>query len=106
MSLNLVCLMTHPYVEVSNKTAVKVYVHATPSSTVTGGGSGGRSESYGNAMQPSTYKYFFNIGSPDTFERKLEDAQELMVRRRRSKLDDPGGLGKRVWFFQSLNLNW
>ncbi|KAK3282440.1 hypothetical protein CYMTET_9822 [Cymbomonas tetramitiformis] len=56
-------------IEVVNHTKAKVYVK-------TGLGTG--LEAQTSAGGPSVYKYFFTIGSVDSFERKLEDAQDSL----------------------------
>lgn len=73
--------------EVSNKNLVKVYVRGSaPSMDAEGalrsGSEGGASSSGAVKVQPgqapSGYKYFFHIGSVDSFERKMEEAQEAL----------------------------
>ena len=76
--------------EVSNKNLVKVYVRSSaPSMDAEGalrsgtGSDGGTSGSSGAirvqpGQAPSGYKYFFHIGSVDSFERKMEEAQEAL----------------------------
>ena len=67
--------------EVLNKNVVRVYVRT---GATAGGGSQGdlqtglpsSSSSSSSAEDSSVYKYFFNIGSIDSFERKMEEAQE------------------------------
>lgn len=56
-------------IEVVNHTKAKVYVK-------TGLGTG--LEAQTSAGGPGVYKYFFTIGSVDSFERKLEDAQDSL----------------------------
>ena len=72
-------------VEVSNKTQAKVYVRASPRAP--GASARAREEGAGtgggfaaNAGDPNAprLKYAFNIGSLDSFERKMEEAQELL----------------------------
>ena len=63
-------------VEVSNKTQAKVYVHATPAAA--GSQRPGFNAAAGPGGSQSSLKYYFNIGSLDSFERKMEDAQELL----------------------------
>eukprot|EP00873_Tetraselmis_striata_P027826 jgi/Tetstr1/448090/TSEL_035389.t1 len=60
-------------VEVANKTQVKVYV-------VPGGSQSNELQTMPPAQGTSggVYKYYFNIGSIESFERKLEDAQAAM----------------------------
>jgi AFG3 family protein len=62
-------------VEVSNKTQAKVYVHASPAAP---GSRAAQSTQFANAASPASLKYYFNIGSLDSFERKMEEAQELL----------------------------
>jgi AFG3 family protein len=69
------------HIVVSNKSVAKVYVRTSPSSNqgqdgdihITTGHLPGRET-------PSKYKYYFNIGSVDSFEEKLEVAQEALGR--------------------------
>ncbi|KAH6555711.1 hypothetical protein KP509_1Z234000 [Ceratopteris richardii] len=57
------------HIKVVNKTLAKVYLKTSPQQQQNGGpGHSGQSE----------YKYYFNIGSVDSFERKLEEAQEAL----------------------------
>ena len=73
-------------VEVSNKSQAKVYVKAPGALVRAQNGAG---ESYDGSSEigiaaprgekpQGGYKFYFNIGSLDSFERKLEEAQELM----------------------------
>ena len=62
-------------VEVSNKTQAKVYVRSSP---IAPGASGSRGGDFAAAADPAKFKYYFNIGSLDSFERKLEEAQEIL----------------------------
>ena len=67
--------------EVLNKNTARVYVRTSGS-----GGGGGMAGQADGGMQPSgtaapgqsssQYKYYFNIGSIDSFERKMEEAQQ------------------------------
>ncbi|CAL4973186.1 unnamed protein product [Urochloa decumbens] len=69
------------HIVVSNKSVAKVYVRSSPSSNqgqdsdihITTSHLPGRES-------PSKYKYYFNIGSVDSFEEKLEEAQEALGR--------------------------
>ncbi|KAL2471274.1 ATP-dependent zinc metalloprotease FTSH 10 [Abeliophyllum distichum] len=71
------------HIVVSNKSVAKVYVRSSPRnqsshdatevSEIEGAISG--TTSRGNTSQ---YKYYFNIGSVDSFEEKLEEAQEAL----------------------------
>lgn len=68
------------HIEVSNKSVAKVYVRGTPwtlneSSDDAVKGPENGSPSGGNLSQ---YKYYFNIGSVESFEEKLEEAQEAL----------------------------
>eukprot|EP00271_Cylindrocystis_brebissonii_P005137 TRINITY_DN17081_c0_g1_i1.p1 TRINITY_DN17081_c0_g1~~TRINITY_DN17081_c0_g1_i1.p1 ORF type:complete len:918 (-),score=218.58 TRINITY_DN17081_c0_g1_i1:2080-4833(-) len=79
-------------IEVLNKTTAKVYVRLkTPGTSpvqqdelgeadIDSGNSStsGRRGSMAANQQPGTYMYYFNIGSVDSFERKLEDAQDAL----------------------------
>jgi AFG3 family protein len=71
-------------IEVSNKTQAKVYVYNSPrapgasrDATADGAGRGAFAANAGGADAPRL-KYAFNIGSLDSFERKMEEAQELL----------------------------
>lgn len=61
------------HIDVSNKSVAKVYVRSSPKSqteeVVQGPGAKGRG---------GQYKYYFNIGSVESFEEKLEEAQEAL----------------------------
>ncbi|OVA17835.1 Peptidase M41 [Macleaya cordata] len=68
------------HIVVSNKSVAKVYVRSTPRTTNQTSDEvlQGRTEGVpakGNAGQ---YKYYFNIGSVESFEEKLEEAQEAL----------------------------
>ena len=61
-------------VEVSNKTQAKVYVTQAPRAPGTSPKPAGSfSREAGNGAQ---LRYYFNIGSLDSFERKMEEAQD------------------------------
>ena len=63
-------------VEVSNKTQAKVYVTQAPRAPGTSPKPAGSfSREAGNGAQ---LRYYFNIGSLDSFERKMEEAQDAM----------------------------
>uniref|UniRef100_A0ACD5T9F8 Uncharacterized protein n=1 Tax=Avena sativa TaxID=4498 RepID=A0ACD5T9F8_AVESA len=65
---------------VTNKSVAKVYVRSTPQKN----GEGQKTDTHISTADapgrqaPSKYKYFFNIGSVDSFEEKLEEAQETL----------------------------
>jgi AFG3 family protein len=64
---------------VTNKTVAKVYVRSTPQANVEGQKTTDIATSDAPGRQlPGKYKYFFNIGSVDSFEEKLEEAQETL----------------------------
>ncbi|XP_062002635.1 ATP-dependent zinc metalloprotease FTSH 10, mitochondrial-like [Rosa rugosa] len=68
------------HIEVANKSVAKVFVRSSPrtqdvSSDDFVKGPENSSPSGGNLSQ---YKYYFNIGSVDSFEEKLEEAQEAL----------------------------
>ncbi|CAM6081998.1 unnamed protein product [Calypogeia fissa] len=69
------------HIEVTNKSVAKVYVH-TPSGQDGNGGTAEESQTDGRQSRQgnrnSRYKYYFNIGSIESFERKLEDAQDTL----------------------------
>lgn len=61
-----------------NKNTVRVYVRTT-SAAAAASGQGDLQAPITTSSQPQSgavYKYFFNIGSIDSFERKMEEAQE------------------------------
>jgi AFG3 family protein len=74
-------------IEITNKSVAKVYVY-TGQALQARGGERVISDEGMDGMQPaarpqagqpvSRYKYYFNIGSIDSFERKLEDAQDTL----------------------------
>lgn len=66
------------HIVVSNKSVAKVYVRSSPKS-----GSQSNDDVQGMDNAPargnkSQYKYYFNIGSVESFEEKLEEAQEAL----------------------------
>lgn len=66
------------HIDVSNKSVAKVYVRSSPkepqtTDVVQGNGNGIPAKRTGGQ-----YKYYFNIGSVDSFEEKLEEAQEAL----------------------------
>ncbi|KAL1201986.1 ATP-dependent zinc metalloprotease FTSH 10 [Cardamine amara subsp. amara] len=66
------------HIDVSNKSVAKVYVRSTPKNQTTeevvqGPVSGVPAKGHGGQ-----YKYYFNIGSVESFEEKLEEAQEAL----------------------------
>ncbi|CAM6056487.1 unnamed protein product [Sphagnum tenellum] len=71
-------------IEVTNKSLAKVYVKAGSGQASQAGGGGGNLDELQTDTRPqggqavSQYKYYFNIGSIDSFERKLEDAQDML----------------------------
>jgi AFG3 family protein len=69
------------HIEVTNKSVAKVYVYNSApqdgtSGTVDEMQTDGRQSTNGN--RNVRYKYYFNIGSVESFERKLEDAQDTL----------------------------
>ena len=69
--------------EVLNKNTARVYVRTSGAGAGAGAGMAGQADggmqSSGTAapgQSPSQYKYYFNIGSIDSFERKMEEAQQ------------------------------
>jgi AFG3 family protein len=69
------------HIEVTNKSVAKVYVYNSAPQEGTGGTvdelqTDGRQSTNGN--RGVRYKYYFNIGSIESFERKLEDAQDTL----------------------------
>ncbi|KMT05213.1 hypothetical protein BVRB_7g173570 [Beta vulgaris subsp. vulgaris] len=68
------------HIVVSNKSVAKVYVRSSPrdhtnNDEVQGPASGAPPRGGGHSGQ---YKYYFNIGSIESFEEKLEEAQEAL----------------------------
>lgn len=68
------------HIVVSNKSVAKVYVRSSPPNDVqtkadTVQGSAGDTHDKRNS---SRYKFYFNIGSVESFEEKLEEAQEAL----------------------------
>ncbi|KAG6415042.1 hypothetical protein SASPL_122443 [Salvia splendens] len=73
------------HIVISNKSVVKVYVRSSPQNHSSRADSPEGTEFYTpvsdtqpKAIIPSQYKYYFNIGSAETFEEKLEEAQEAL----------------------------
>ena len=68
--------------EVSNKAVVKVYLKSSPTAgsfdSEMQGGRGSPSPAPPLSAQPQAAKYFFNVGSVDSFERNMEEAQEAL----------------------------
>jgi AFG3 family protein len=69
------------HIVVSNKEFAKVYVRSSPSSNLSQVGDIHITTSHLPGIEiPSKYKYYFNIGNVDTFEEKLQEAQEALGR--------------------------
>ncbi|XP_071691456.1 ATP-dependent zinc metalloprotease FTSH 8, mitochondrial-like [Rutidosis leptorrhynchoides] len=68
------------HIVVSNKSVAKVYVKSSYSNTIQSNDESIKSPNIENRARGnnSQYKYYFNIGSVDTFEEKLEEAQEAL----------------------------
>ncbi|CAH1418578.1 unnamed protein product [Lactuca virosa] len=69
------------HIVVTNKSVAKVYVKSSLPNTIQSseeGVQGPNSSDVGSRGNGSHYKYYFNIGSVDTFEEKLEEAQEAL----------------------------
>lgn len=68
------------HIVVSNKSVAKVYVKSSPSDKIQISDEASQSPNNDNGTRGnmSHYKYYFNIGSVDTFEEKLEEAQEAL----------------------------
>ncbi|BBN04109.1 cell division protease FtsH [Marchantia polymorpha subsp. ruderalis] len=67
------------HIEVTNKSVAKVYVQPSqpsPDSSFEGLSTDARQTTDGN--RGGRYKFYFNIGSIESFERKLEDAQDTL----------------------------
>lgn len=64
---------------VINKTVAKVHVRSSPSTKQNQHSDTSITTSHLPGQEaPSKYKYYFNIGSVDSFEEKLEEAQEAL----------------------------
>lgn len=66
------------HIEVSNKSVAKVYVKPAPAGANGELGDLQTDTHQQPASHDAKYKYFFNIGSIESFERKLEDAQDAL----------------------------
>ncbi|KFK32242.1 hypothetical protein AALP_AA6G216200 [Arabis alpina] len=66
------------HIDVSNKSVAKVYVRSTPRSPQTTEDTVGNGNGIPAKKSGGQYKYYFNIGSVDSFEEKLEEAQEAL----------------------------
>lgn len=67
------------HIVVSNKSIAKVYVRSSPSIDRIQDSDIHITTSHLPGIEsPSSYKYYFNIGSVDSFEEKLEEAQEAL----------------------------
>ncbi|KAF5768791.1 putative AAA+ ATPase domain, ATPase, AAA-type, core, peptidase M41, FtsH extracellular [Helianthus annuus] len=64
------------HIVISNKSVAKVYVRNTPRNQSTDGSMEGIDSPA--KVNTSQYKYYFNIGSVESFEEKLEEAQEAL----------------------------
>ena len=63
-------------IEVVNKNMAKVFIKGSIPQGVSNNDT--QQDSKPSSTNTSEYKYFFNIGSVDSFERKLEEAQESL----------------------------
>lgn len=66
------------HIVVSNKSVAKVYVRSSPRSQTNDEVVEGTINGTAARGKGGEYKYFFNIGSVENFEEKLEDAQEAL----------------------------
>ncbi|KAL4558217.1 hypothetical protein LXL04_036415 [Taraxacum kok-saghyz] len=66
------------HIVISNKSVAKVYVRNTPRNQSTDSTMEGTSIDSPARVNTSQYKYYFNIGSVESFEEKLEEAQEAL----------------------------
>ncbi|KAJ4823504.1 ATP-dependent zinc metalloprotease FTSH 8, mitochondrial [Turnera subulata] len=68
------------HIVVSNKSVAKVYVKSSPHSTTQTGTDMVKdpANDASSGSRGGQYKYYFNIGSVETFEEKLEEAQEAL----------------------------
>ncbi|KAJ9565488.1 hypothetical protein OSB04_001454, partial [Centaurea solstitialis] len=65
------------HIVISNKSVAKVYVRNSPRNQSTDSVDGTSIDSPAK-LNTSQYKYYFNIGSVESFEEKLEEAQEAL----------------------------
>lgn len=65
------------HIVISNKSVAKVYVRNTPRNQSIDSAEGTSIDSP-TKVNTSQYKYYFNIGSVESFEEKLEEAQEAL----------------------------
>ncbi|KAJ0987792.1 hypothetical protein J5N97_006148 [Dioscorea zingiberensis] len=68
------------HIVVSNKSVAKVYVKNSPETSTQGQNNDMQGPTTGIPPRhtPSRYKYYFNIGNVESFEEKLEEAQEAL----------------------------
>ncbi|KAJ4903207.1 ATP-dependent zinc metalloprotease FTSH 3 [Raphanus sativus] len=66
------------HIDVSNKSVAKVYVRSTPRNQGTTTTTQDNIQGIPAKRTGGQYKYYFNIGSVDSFEEKLEEAQEAL----------------------------
>lgn len=66
------------HILVSNKSVAKVYVRSSPRSQTSDEVVQGPINGNPARANGGQYKYYFNIGSVESFEEKLEDAQEAL----------------------------
>lgn len=68
---------------VANKSVAKVYVRSIPAGSTNGDTFDSdmhstQADNINSRRAPGRYKYYFNIGSVESFEEKLEEAQEAL----------------------------
>ncbi|EOA39688.1 hypothetical protein CARUB_v10008328mg [Capsella rubella] len=66
------------HIDVSNKSVAKVYVRSSPKTQTTEEVVQGPGNGVPSKGRSGQYKYYFNIGSVESFEEKLEEAQEAI----------------------------
>ncbi|CAH2038658.1 unnamed protein product [Thlaspi arvense] len=66
------------HIDVSNKSVAKVYVRSSPKSQTSEEVVQGPANGVPAKGRGGQYKYYFNIGSVESFEEKLEEAQEAL----------------------------
>ncbi|GLU11581.1 hypothetical protein SLE2022_283180 [Rubroshorea leprosula] len=66
------------HIVVANKSVAKVYVRSTPQNQITDNDVQGPMIGTSAQGRGGQYKYYFNIGSVESFEEKLEEAQETL----------------------------
>lgn len=66
------------HIVISNKSVAKVYIRTSPRKPANGDNVEGPIDNAISKGNSSKYKYYFNIGSVESFEEKLEESQEAL----------------------------